>query len=143
MDECENFVCTALGTGKLPHNDYLESPYLLTKLCASKPGFVKSSHDYQLKEHINSFVLWGCTLGCYITKCALVWEGSGYPRNGTPMSVSISVLVHLVMKCTIQFIARLNSYCANKAQGITHVEWFKPYIHSRLHLRDTYIHLNV
>jgi len=39
-----NFVCTALGTGKLPYNDYLKSPYLLIKLCVSKPGFVKSSH---------------------------------------------------------------------------------------------------
>jgi len=40
-----NFVCTALGTGKLPHNDYLKSPYLLKKVCASKSGFVISSHD--------------------------------------------------------------------------------------------------
>jgi len=32
------------GTGKLPHNDYLKSPYLLMKLCALKPGFVKSRH---------------------------------------------------------------------------------------------------
>ena len=39
-----NFVCTAVGTGKLLHNDSLKSPYLLTKLCASKPCFVKFSH---------------------------------------------------------------------------------------------------
>jgi len=31
-----NFICTALGTGKLPHNDYLKSPYPLTKLCLVK-----------------------------------------------------------------------------------------------------------
>jgi len=41
-------------------------------------------------------------------KCAVVWEGSGYPRNGIPMGVSISMLVHLVMKCTMQFIVSLN-----------------------------------
>jgi len=37
-------------------------------------------------------------------KNALVQEGSVYPRNGTPMGASISVLAHLVMKCTMQFI---------------------------------------
>jgi len=39
---------------------------------------------------------------------ALVREGSVYPKNGASMDVSISVLPHLVMKCTIQFIARIN-----------------------------------
>jgi len=48
----ENFVYTALGTGKLPHNDYLKSLYLLKKLCVSKPGFVKCSH--KLKMSYNS-----------------------------------------------------------------------------------------
>ena len=40
-------------------------------------------------------------------KRAIVWEGSGYPRNGTSMGVSISVLVHLVMKRVLQVIVRL------------------------------------
>jgi len=43
-------------------------------------------------------------------KRALVWEGSGYPRNGTPMGVSFSVLAHLVMKRMTQFIMRLNLF---------------------------------
>ena len=34
-------------------------------------------------------------------KCALVREGPGYPRNGTPMGVSILALAHLVVKRTI------------------------------------------
>ena len=41
-------------------------------------------------------------------KRALVWEGPGYPRNGTPMGVSLLALVHLVMKRTIQVKARQN-----------------------------------
>ena len=40
-------------------------------------------------------------------KCALVWEGSGYPRNGTSKGMSISVLVHLAMKHVLQIIERL------------------------------------
>ena len=32
------------------------------------------------------------------SKRALVQEGSGYPRNGTSMGVSVSVLAHLAMK---------------------------------------------
>ena len=41
-------------------------------------------------------------------KCALVREGPGYPRNGTPMGVSILALAHLVVKRTIQVKARRN-----------------------------------
>ena len=39
---------------------------------------------------------------------ALVREGPGYPRNGTPMGVSLLALANLVMKRTIQVKARLN-----------------------------------
>ena len=39
-------------------------------------------------------------------KCTLVWEGSGYPRNGTSMGVSTSVLAHFAMKCVLQVIVR-------------------------------------
>ena len=38
-------------------------------------------------------------------KRALVQEGPGYPRNGTPMGVS---LAHLVMKRTLPVKARQN-----------------------------------
>ena len=31
-------------------------------------------------------------------KCALVREGSSYPRNRTSMGMSVSVLAHLAMK---------------------------------------------
>ena len=41
-------------------------------------------------------------------KCALVWEESGCPRNGTPMGMSLLALAHLVMKHTIQVKARQN-----------------------------------
>ena len=41
-------------------------------------------------------------------KRILVWEGSGYPRNGTPMGVSTLALAHLTITCTEQFIAKLN-----------------------------------
>ena len=41
-------------------------------------------------------------------KCALVLEGPGYPRNSTPMGVSILALAHLVVKRTIQVKARQN-----------------------------------
>ena len=41
-------------------------------------------------------------------KCVLVQKRSGYPTNGTSMSVSISLLASLVMKCMIQSIAKLN-----------------------------------
>ena len=34
--------------------------------------------------------------------------GSGYPRNGTSMDMSLLALVHLVMKRTIQMKARRN-----------------------------------
>ena len=44
MNNWCNFVCTAVGTGKLLHNASLKSPYLLTKLCALKSCFVKFSH---------------------------------------------------------------------------------------------------
>jgi len=43
-----------------------------------------------------------------LNKYALVQEGPGYPRNGTPMGVSLLVLAHLVLKCTIQVKARQN-----------------------------------
>ena len=62
---------------------------------------------FQFKERFDSLVLQrNFTQLC--KKHAIVQEESGYPRNGTPMAVSISVLVHLVRKHTIQFIARLN-----------------------------------
>ena len=41
-------------------------------------------------------------------KRVLVREGPGYPRNGTPMGVSLLALAHLVMKLTIQVKARQN-----------------------------------
>ena len=41
-------------------------------------------------------------------KRALVREGPGYPRNGTPMGVSLLTLARLVMKHTIQVKARQN-----------------------------------
>ena len=41
-------------------------------------------------------------------KHTVVREGSGYPRNGASMGMSISVLAYLVMKYIIQFTARLN-----------------------------------
>jgi len=41
-------------------------------------------------------------------KHALVREGPGYPRNDTPMGVSLLALGHLVMKRTIQVKARQN-----------------------------------
>ena len=41
-------------------------------------------------------------------KRALVREGPSYPRNGTPMGVSLLALAHLVMKRTIQVKARQN-----------------------------------
>ena len=39
---------------------------------------------------------------------ALVWEGSGYPRNRTPMGMSILALVHLTIKSTKQFVTMLD-----------------------------------
>jgi len=53
------------------------------------------------------FLNWSAHIVCvyvYINKRVLVREGSGYPRNRTLMDVSISILVHLVMKCMIQRI---------------------------------------
>ena len=41
-------------------------------------------------------------------KCALVREASSYPRNGTPMGMSLLALAHLVIKLTIQVKARQN-----------------------------------
>ena len=40
-------------------------------------------------------------------KRTLVREGSGYPRNGTSMGMSVSVLVHLSMERVLQVIASL------------------------------------
>ena len=40
-------------------------------------------------------------------KRALVREGSSYPRNGTFMGVSVSVLAHLAMKYVLQVMVRL------------------------------------
>ena len=31
-------------------------------------------------------------------KCALVWEGSSFPRNEAPLAVSISILAHFCHK---------------------------------------------
>ena len=36
--------------------------------------------------------------------CALVREGSSFPRNGIPMGVSVLAVAHLDMKCTKQFV---------------------------------------
>jgi len=41
-------------------------------------------------------------------KRALVQEGPGYPKNGTPMGVSILALAYLVVKHTIQVKVRQN-----------------------------------
>jgi len=41
-------------------------------------------------------------------KCTLVRERPGYPRNGTPMGMSILALAHLVVKRTIQVKVRQN-----------------------------------
>ena len=43
-------------------------------------------------------------------KYALVQEGPSYPRNNTPMGVSLLALAHLVMKCTIQVKGKILFY---------------------------------
>ena len=46
-------------------------------------------------------------------KRALIREGPGYPRNGTPMGVFILALAHLVVKRTIQVKVRQNILLAS------------------------------
>ena len=41
-------------------------------------------------------------------KRTLVQEGSGYPRNGTPMGVSTLALARLTITLTKQFIVKLD-----------------------------------
>ena len=58
----------------------------------------------------------------------LVWEGSGYPRNGIPMGVSTLALLHLTITRTKQFIAKLDFiscviYNAMLPYGSYHHQW--------------------
>jgi len=69
-----------------------------------------SNITYWLKEQHNSLVLRRWIFALLHGKCALLWEGSDYPRNRICMGVSISVLAHIVIKRTIQFIVSLNLF---------------------------------
>ena len=56
-------------------------------------------------------------------KHALVWEGSGYPRNGIPMGVSTLALAHLPITHTKQFIVKLDFTSCMIYNG-----WLPPYL---------------
>ena len=73
--------------------------------------FFVINNFFQLKEQFNLSIMKGYVHFMLLhDKCTLVWEGSGYPRNRTPMGVSILALAHLTITSTKQFIAILDFF---------------------------------